>query len=128
MGAGGVIALILATDLIWDFRQVYGPNAIALAEVVGDLPSSEPGSVDWLHLTVTSGGLAQDILRIDYEWGRTAQPATLAVSWVLEVKRRVKGGDASIRLVPSAKSCCRQAVKSDLISGQRCRVCYGQRG
>jgi len=49
---------------IWDFRQVYGSNAIALAKEAGDLPSPEPGSVDWLHLTVSSGGLAQDILRL----------------------------------------------------------------
>jgi hypothetical protein len=49
---------------VWDFRQVYGPNAIALGKVVGDLPSTDAGSVDWLHLTVSSGDLAQDILRV----------------------------------------------------------------
>jgi hypothetical protein len=48
---------------VWDFIA-YGPNAIASAKVVGDLPSPEPGSVDWQHLTVTSGVLAHDILNI----------------------------------------------------------------
>ena len=51
---------------VWDLTQTYGSNAIAFGKVVGDLPSPywDPGNVDWLHLTVTSGGLAQDILRV----------------------------------------------------------------
>jgi len=51
---------------VWNFTEVYGPSAVALGVVVGDLPSpdSDPGSVDWQHLYVTSGSLAQEILLI----------------------------------------------------------------
>ena len=56
---------------VWDFSQSYGATAVALAKVVGDLPSpdSDPGSVDWQHLTVTSGSLAQDILLLYTDGG-----------------------------------------------------------
>jgi hypothetical protein len=57
--------------LVWDFSVLYGTTAVADAEVVGDLPSpdSDPGSVDWLQLTVTSGSLAQDVLLIYTDGG-----------------------------------------------------------
>jgi hypothetical protein len=56
---------------VWDFSLAYGPTAVASAKVVGDIPSpdSDPGSVDWLHLTVTSGSLAQDILLLYTDGG-----------------------------------------------------------
>ena len=49
---------------VFDFTQTYGPNAIVLAEEVNELPSPEPGSVNWKSMIATSGGLAQVILDI----------------------------------------------------------------
>jgi hypothetical protein len=63
---------------VWDFTQVYGPNAIAYAELVGSVSSSltpspeldsPSGSVDWQYLDVTSGSLAQEILLVYTDGG-----------------------------------------------------------
>jgi hypothetical protein len=54
---------------VWDFRQEHRPDAIASAEVVQYIPSPELGSVQWQHLTVTSGSLAQDILLLYTDGG-----------------------------------------------------------
>ena len=54
-GANGLVQ-------VWDFTQRDRPDAIATAVVVGSLASPYSGSVDWQHLNVTSGGLAQEIL------------------------------------------------------------------
>jgi hypothetical protein len=63
-GANGLVP-------VWDFTQVYGPNAdaIALGVVVGSLLSPDSGSVDWQHLYVTSGSLAQEILLVYTDGG-----------------------------------------------------------
>jgi hypothetical protein len=57
---------------VWDFAQVYGPNAIAYAEVDKSVASpawSPDSGVDWQHLDVTSGSLAQEILLVYTDGG-----------------------------------------------------------
>jgi hypothetical protein len=63
-GANGLIP-------VCDFRKEHRSDAIALAVVlvVGNLPSPYSGSVDWQHLYVTSGSLAQEILLLYTDGG-----------------------------------------------------------
>ena len=83
---------------VWDLTQTYGPNAIALAEVVGDLPSpdSDPGSVDWQHLTVTSGSLAQEILLLYTDGGEP--PSQVKIRRSVMCSMRLNVARFSVRL------------------------------
>jgi hypothetical protein len=67
---------------VWDLRSTGGPNAIVFAQKVKDIPSPDGSSnIDWLELKGVSGGLANEIYRVETVKGpapSTCTPGTYA--------------------------------------------------
>ena len=51
---------------VWDLRSSGNPNAIVFAQKVKSAPSPDgPENIDWVELKKLSGGLANEVYRVD---------------------------------------------------------------
>ena len=81
---------------VWNFTQLNRPDAFATGVVVGSLPSPYSGSIDWQHLYVTSGSLAQEILLLYTDGGEP--PSQVRIHRSVTCCVRLKVAFVSVRL------------------------------
>lgn len=111
-----------AISPVWDFRsngEKGNPEAMIVASRVGDIPApTGPQDIDWLQLKKVSGGLADQVFRVDTKSGQPPKSVSgvdlcpLRFGWsLIYVYLQCKDRAPMLSVKYTTKYCERQAYQ-----------------